>query len=115
MLVLCLCEQSRLEQKRGCKGGLALEVGNDLGGMKSRGKGTGQVHELCLLTQAWSVEDLAGWSGWIWCGRAWVLVTGRVDPIRCLEVGSSAGWSHQARLGHCKWYPGWVWKVREIA
>lgn len=55
--------------------------------------------------------------GVVGCGveGAWVLVTGRVGSIRCLEVGSSAGQDHQTRLGHCKWYPGWVWKVREVA
>lgn len=40
-------------------------------------------------------------------------VTGRVGAIRCLEVGSSTGRGHQTRLEHCKWYPGWVWKVGE--
>lgn len=60
--------------------GWALEVGNDLGGMKSGGL---KELRICFLVQAWSVGVvLARWKVWIWHGRVlWIGVReGRYWP-----------------------------------
>lgn len=69
-------------------------VGNDLGGMKSGGqRGPGRCMYYVFLTQAWSVEDLAGWSGWMWCGRGLGVGDRQGGPYQM-----PGGW-FQCRLG----------------